>query len=321
MTVSGGEGNDTITFINTGNRVSVYTVNGNGGDDSITLDGGANDANYVVKAGIGDDTISIGAANEAGNASIHASAGDDVLTGVDAALGTLIFDDDAIVDADDAVSLSTTDIQNLATGSSIKIADGIFDTVDFSGLTKDFKVTGDNAVNTIKGGTGADTIDGSTQGDFLTGGAGIDTYIQDEGDSVATEEIDAVADNATIEDADVIGTAIWTFTEGVDVITDFAEADIIDGIYGTNAPIAVAAITTAGAALDDSAYVLYGVYAVTTAGTTVGTFTGVGAYNATNAKDAIIYYTTAADKAGVLGSTSTVVFDDLAAALDADNFV
>ena len=137
----------------------IIPVNGNDGDDSIRIDGGTDDAAFTIKAGTGDDTIDFnGLTTEGANVSIHASEGDDVITGNDGDLMTLIFDNDSLVDDDDEFTLSSTLVQSLASGTSIKVADGIFDTIDFSGITKDFSVEGDDAANTIVGGTGDDTI-------------------------------------------------------------------------------------------------------------------------------------------------------------------
>ena len=88
-------------------------------------------------------------------------------------------------------------------------------------------------------------------------------------------------------------------------------------------PTTLATTDTMDVVANDTSYVIYGVWAPTNAGSdnVSGNFTAVGAFNATNAKDALLLYSNNTDEDGLEGSTSNIVLNDLTAALDNDNFV
>ena len=123
--------------------------------------------------------------------------------------------------------------------------------------------------DTISGGGSADTITGNAGNDQMTGGDAADTFVQ------GTDNHSTLASGITGVDADISagGAAVWTFGNGVDVVTDFTGGtDEIDssaaGLAGTNN-------LTAGVV--DATKVVAGNYAVRgTWDGTAGTFTYAG---------------------------------------------
>lgn len=168
--VNGGAGNDTIT---TGSGRDFLV--GGAGDD--ILDGGS--GNDQLLGGAGNDTLISGA----GNDTVNGGAGDDLIVGADA--------NDVVNggDGNDTLSLSAdydySDDADLTNVENI-VLDETGLSLDLSGQSESFVVTGDEGNDTIVSGNGNDTIDSGAGedlirdagvNDVINGGDGTDTLI------------------------------------------------------------------------------------------------------------------------------------------------
>tara|TARA_B100000674_G_scaffold86943_1_gene60239 strand:- start:7228 stop:12942 length:5715 start_codon:yes stop_codon:yes gene_type:complete len=127
-------------------------------------------------------------------------------------------------------------------------------------------VTGAAGADTLKGGAGNDTLNGGTGNDTLTGGDGTDVYIQNE-NSLSTLVASIAGLDADISDGD---DAVWTFSNGVDIVTDFDGGT--DEILASSATVA-ATNKVVGDVVDVTAVVAGNYYVIGTWDGDATTFT------------------------------------------------
>lgn len=157
-------GNDSTNTLRGGSGVN--TIYGSASNDSIT--GGTNtdtlyggDGNDSIVGGVGADNLY----GEAGNDSITYDAADTVIDG-GAGLDTLVLTGLAAL----TIDLSNTTSQ--ITGSAVVTN---FENITATNYTGDLTITGSDATNTLRGGSGLNTITGGNSNDSITGGANADT--------------------------------------------------------------------------------------------------------------------------------------------------
>ena len=189
-TYAGGAGADTVYGGDAGD-----TLQGNAGDDSI-LGGVGQD---LIYGGQGDDRLDAGRGNDLvfgdrGDDSIAGGDGNDTLignTGADSLVGEM----------GDDVMLGGQDHDQLEGGVG---GDLLF---------------GDLGNDTVLGNTGADTIVGGAGNDVLLGGKDDDRLDGGDGADVLSGDLG----NDTLSGG--LGADVFSFTSGVDHVTDFRAAD------------------------------------------------------------------------------------------------
>ncbi len=211
-TLLGGDGNDTLDTGTGNNSVqggigddSILGGTGNdtldGGDGADTIDGGAGNDSIEGDSGTGNDVLLGGL----GNDTLNGMAGADTMTG-GAGNDTYVVDDGGDLVTENPGEGTDTAKTTL---SSYQL------TADVENLTfigsGDFFGTGNDAGNSIIGGTGNDTLDGGSGIDRLAGGAGNDAYIVDNLLDVVTE--------GTAAGNDTVFTALDAYTLGKNVET------------------------------------------------------------------------------------------------------
>ncbi len=219
-----GVGNDLANVITGGALADTLsgglgndTLNGGGGVD--TLDGG--DGTDILDGGAGADTMTGGLGND-----------------------TFIVDDagDVVIE----LAAGGTDTIRVTASSYVMSAE--IEIMQFVG-TGAFNGTGNAAINTIIGGTGADTIDGAAGADTLRGGLGGDTLIGGlDNDKLYGEDGDDALLGGDGNDNLYGGAGVDTLTGGAgrdafvmqvvsdsgvgagnrDIITDWDAADVVD---------------------------------------------------------------------------------------------
>jgi YVTN family beta-propeller protein len=243
-TVSGGAGNDLVF----GNADDDSLLGGDGNDDilgsagSDTVDGGAGNDTIdgeedrdVIDGGSGADEI----VGDQGGDTIDGGADADTIdggAGADSLLGG---------GGNDAVSGGTSgdtigggdsdDLLNAGGGGDSVTGDGGSDTVaggtgddtltggdgndEVSGGPDDDQMAGGTGADTLSGNDGDDRIDGNDGGDKITGGIGDDTITGGLG-----------SDTLSGKDGDDI--FVFTFGEGVDLVTDFVIGEDLIALSG-----------------------------------------------------------------------------------------
>jgi len=214
-------------------------------------------------------------------------------------------------DASSSTGINTIDVSYAASavvygGTAADSITGTAGADTLSGGAGADSINGGTGNDTITAGTGADSILGGTGADSITGGTGIDVYMDMGivGNSIVAS---ATSVSTTIAAADT-----WTFTNGVDYISDFAATDLLDLTTAATAPTTLIGFTAATALVSGTTYVVYGTLAS-------GVFTAAAAFNATSASDALVVV----GNGTLLAATTTgiVVLDGLTAALVAGNIV
>ena len=218
-----------------------FAISASTAGDSITSGGGAD----TITGGAGADSVTAGG----GADSVTGAAGDDTLTG---GLG-----DDTLSGGDGADSVT-------AGAGADSVTGGAGDDTLSGGDGAD-TVTAGAGADSVTGGAGNDTLNGGTGNDTLTGAAGSDTYIQN-ADSLST-----VASAISGIDADISdGAAVWTFANGVDIVTDFTGG--ADEILASTATVA-ATNKVVGAVVNATAVVAGNYYVIGTWDGDAATFT------------------------------------------------
>ena len=186
------DGDDDVTLTEVSELVLAMdgddTINAGAGDD-IVLGGSGND---TIDAGAGDDKIYGGAGDDtiiqSGSGTQHYDGGD----GTDTyKLDTTSFGD---VDLDVKVDLSTG-FSGLKDNPTHALNDTLtnIENVDFSDVSWDLVLNGDENENVLKGGTGDDIIYGGIGDDILAGGGGSDVVEAGAGNDVVIHMANTVA--------------------------------------------------------------------------------------------------------------------------------
>jgi Ca2+-binding RTX toxin-like protein len=322
-------GNSAVNMTVTGTPSTAMSIVGGSGNDSITA-GAAADS---ITGGNGNDTI-IG---NAGNDTIIGGLGIDSLVGGDgtdtiSAAYTLSTDGGSVTATGVVINLSSSavlattiagykttgagvivlgvnsDISSVASGTSVNLGtsanvattssrvDTLSGFENIQGSTGTDYLIGSSSANTITGGTGADV---------MVGGSGADTFagVGTTGNSVAGTS----GFTATIAATDAI-----SFTNGVDVITDFVSGtDFLDVTTAGVAPTTLVGQIPATTALTiGTTYFLRGGYVAST-----GVFTGAAA-----GADLLMVTAAAADAtvAALAAETGWVVLVGVTALVAAD---
>lgn len=226
VTVSGGQGNDTITA-----GIGADSLLGGDGNDSIsggdgadTITGGA--GSDAIIGGEGSDTYSAVGMNAA---NIDGSAGTSI--GAVVNLGATTLTSAAITAATLTVNMAAPGISAAVSSIGAGSASYLYTANTTTGstavdtLTTIENVVGSTGIDYIVGSAASNTITGGTGADRMTGGAGAtvsDTFVINIGDSVArTAE--------TVTEASLAATETFVFQNGVDIITDFVSGvDFLD---------------------------------------------------------------------------------------------
>ena len=268
LTISGGDGNDTLdasagvlgdvrlrlngdagndringsanddTIDGGTGRDTLLGGNGNdsifGGTDNDAINGGA--GNDSITGDDGNDTLAGGDGNDTllggnGNDSLTAQAGDDSLDG---AAGR-----DTLLGGDGNDSLDAGEGKDFLTGGEGN------DTLD--GGRNDDTIFGDAGADTIRGNHGIDSIDAGTGDDTVSGGDGNDIIAGGDGNDLMTggdgnDILNGAAGNDTLTGSD--GNDILAGGSGNDIVLGDDGDDTIKGNGGSN--------TLAGGQCNDS---------------------------------------------------------------------
>ena len=192
--VSGGDGNDDITFTGTG--IAAGLIDGGSGNDIVSFDNPAATVSANVAGGVGDDTLEVkgifagsfsgGVGNDSlsigtlgAGASIDMGAGDELVAITN--IGTTTEGVATILggDGNDTISVGSG-----ATGTStdLVIDGGVGDDIIYGKASGGDSISGGDGDDTLfGGGFGAKSSTGTSisesLGDTLTGGAGADVFI------------------------------------------------------------------------------------------------------------------------------------------------
>ena len=197
--IEAGSGNDVVRITSTAQ--SIMTVNGGSGNDTIYSNNGSNV--FMYQAGDGDDVIydyneyneiQIGENNYSTMTSgkdVIIQIGDGSISLVDAKDKLLNIkgtpaDDEDTLPAGISISSATLTASTIFTGNSIDLADyaSTVTKVNASELSRGVSILGTAAINSLKGGKGADTISGGVGNDTVSLGGGNDIYIYSGGNDL-----------------------------------------------------------------------------------------------------------------------------------------
>lgn len=170
VTITGGAGNDLITYLSYSKNINILTVYNKGdgndviwgfkADSTLSISGGSystTKSNYDIIVTVGEGKISL-----IGAASLDAVN----IDGEEENLTNLTF--------------------NNKTDSNVTLP-AQTETVDASERTKPIKITGNTLANSLFGGKGNDTLDGTEGNNTLTGGKGNDIFIYNGGNDTITD--------------------------------------------------------------------------------------------------------------------------------------
>jgi Ca2+-binding RTX toxin-like protein len=240
-TVDGGAGNDLIKVDNRnyGNYAYVNTFTGGTGNDRIEAAAGAD--TYVFNRGDGQDTIS-----DYGNGSGGAAGNDRLVFGAGIAasdLGLSRSDYNLVVKINDPNNPAATDqivIENWFSGDTYQI-----ETFAFADGTSLSKVQLNEMGNVVYGTDGADTMTGWSDDNTISGLAGNDTIT----DSYGSDTLDGGAGDDVITDQGS-GTNILRGGDGNDTITfSYYANNTVDGGAGNDL------LQSSNTSVNSSAYV------------------------------------------------------------------
>ena len=189
-TYAGGAGADTVYGGDAGD-----TLQGNAGDDSI-LGGVGQD---LIYGGQGDDRLDAGRGNDL----VFGDRGDDSIAGGDG--------NDTLI--------GNTGADSLVGGMGDDVMLGGQDHDQLEGGVGGDLLFGDLGNDTVLGNTGADTIVGGAGNDVLLGGKDDDRLDGGDGADVLSGDLG----NDTLSGG--LGADVFSFTSGVDHVTDFRAAD------------------------------------------------------------------------------------------------
>ncbi len=220
ITVSAGDGNDTVTIAFT--AAVPVTLDGGGGNDSLR--GG--DGNDVLIGGLGTDTINGGKGIDTLQETRN---GDFVLTST-ATAGTLV------ITVGGAPPAGTAETDTIASIERAKLTGGASNnTINTNAFTKGGVTLDGGAGNdTLTAGGGTDVLTGGTGADSISGGLGRDRVIE-------TRDSNMTLTNGTL----VIG------GEGTDTLVSIGEAYLTGGAGNNN--INASAFTSGRVTLDGAA--------------------------------------------------------------------
>lgn len=276
--ISTSSGNDTIKSVGGNDTIST-----GGGNDSVEL---ATGFEYEVKLGSGDDTVQLGLTYS----TIDGGSGTDTVKvkeqdGISdfyADLDTGFYYFKGVEASQDGFDTLLKDFEAVIIEGSVNSElIGGDQAETFTGGDGIDKITGGAGNDVIVAGAEADTISGGSGADTLTGGAGADIFT-----GFSIEDQSVVASANTFANP-IAATNTITFATGsagsIDVITDFVSGtDKLDVTKADTAPVNLIGISSAGALVDGTGFILYGTYVATT-----GVFTAAAGYNATTANDAL----------------------------------
>ncbi len=189
-TYAGGAGADTVYGGDAGD-----TLQGNAGDDSIV--GGV--SQDLIYGGQGDDRLDAGRGNDL----VFGDRGDDSIAGGD---------------GNDTLN-GNTGADSLVGGMGDDVMLGGQDHDQLQGGVGGDLLLGDLGNDTVLGNTGADTIVGGAGNDVLLGGKDDDRLDGGDGADVLSGDLG----NDTLSGG--LGADVFSFTSGVDHVTDFRAAD------------------------------------------------------------------------------------------------
>jgi len=222
VTITGGDGNDTLNIDGAGRDVSILagegddvitgsaqssTIEGGEGDDIINLSAGS--ANKVTDAANGDDTV-----NVTGGTSTVEVTGTDKITLIASA-------GDTIVNLNNSTAVN--DIRASATANVTVNGTSGNDRIDATNSTTGVEINGFDGNNTLLGGSGNDTLQGDSGNDTLAGGAGDNTLTGGTGADVFV--IDS-SGTAFVTDF-AIGSDVISFSGDLGAL-DFSSAVVAD---------------------------------------------------------------------------------------------
>ena len=168
--INGAGGADTITYT----LDKQITITGGDGNNTITSSGIDGGGTATIIGGSGNDTITC---NDAGRATISGNAGDDTMTGGNLRTATIFGST-----GDDSITCTASQSAVIYGdgGNDTILSNGTGSTTIFGGANND-GLTGGFGYNKIDGGSGADTIKGRGTWNRLRGGEGADTFTQQGG--------------------------------------------------------------------------------------------------------------------------------------------
>jgi Ca2+-binding RTX toxin-like protein len=214
VSITGGTAVDTFNASSMSRAVTITA-----GDDADVITGSS--AADSLVGGNGSDTFNFGNGLFVAGETIAGGAGTNVVA-LTADAQTIA--DSAFANKSLIQTFTTANgTNNITFGASAQTAGVVSitggtgtDTLNASALTSATTIAGGAGADTISGGTNTDTITGGDGNDLLTGGAGADRYVQNAGG------ISTLASGISGVDVDIsVGAAVWTFANGVDVVTDF----------------------------------------------------------------------------------------------------
>jgi Ca2+-binding RTX toxin-like protein len=269
--LTGGAGTDLVTYSARVASIDVVLDGGGGNgeigeDDTIHLDvesatgGSAGDS---LRGGPNADTLSGGPGSdtlkgEGGNDTLSGDDGDDVLdggAGSDVHNGGAGFD---IADYSARTTAVTADLDGAADDGETVEADNVKpDVEEIDGGSGDDTLTGNNAVNVLRGAQGDDTLDpGRGSGDRLVGGSGADTVTYSARTAAVSLDLDGAADDGEAGEADLIESDVENLTggggndrltggAGTNLLSGGAGNDVLDGGAGSDLLLGGTGIDTA----------------------------------------------------------------------------
>ncbi|WP_170303904.1 calcium-binding protein, partial [Reyranella soli] len=191
-------GTDTLNVVASGNisslalatmsNIDTGNLTGTSGSDSITLSGAQLDAILI-----GSGTINLGSGSS-DTINLTSTSSDLNILG----------------------SNSNTSIQGVEAISAATAAAGV--TINLSGQTEGFSITGSANTDTIVAGAGNDSIAAGGGNDILTGGSGSDQFVFNTALNAATN-IDQITDFNVVADTIVLDNAIFTAITGTGTLT------------------------------------------------------------------------------------------------------